>query len=166
MAKEKSMAASGLFSEVFNASIYKRNQGRYARQVTFFTVLIVVCLAGWQMTYQPYVNWFTGSNYLIPAIFVMVAGWLAYRLVNLPRFADFLIAVEAEMYKVSWPTRRELVRSSLVVIFVIFSMSALLFGFDVLWRTLFELLGISLGVIVGTGDGGMLGEFVRTGVNR
>ena len=36
------------------------------------------------------------------------------------QFADFLIAVEAEMTKVSWPSRGELVRSSIVVILVIF----------------------------------------------
>ena len=31
---------------------------------------------------------------------------------NMPRFADFLIAVEAEMNKVSWPSKAELIRSS------------------------------------------------------
>ena len=34
----------------------------------------------------------------------------------MPAFADFLIAVEAEMNKVSWPTRTELFRGSMVVI--------------------------------------------------
>ena len=53
-----------------------------------------------------------------------VAGWLpvwsSYRLVNVPAFADFLIAVEAEMNKVSWPTRTELFRGSMVVLIMIF----------------------------------------------
>ena len=49
---------------------------------------------------------------------------------------------EAEMNKVSWPTRRELWNASLVVIFVIFSMAAFLFLFDALWTKVFELIGI------------------------
>ena len=52
-----------------------------------------------------------------------VAGWICYRLVNFPGFADFLIAVEAEMNKVSWPTRTELFRASMVVLFLIFSLA-------------------------------------------
>ena len=60
--------------------------------------------------------------------------WIAYRLVNLPSFADFLIAVEAEMNKVSWPTRTELFRSSLVVIFSILFLAAVLFAYDLFWR--------------------------------
>ena len=46
-----------------------------------------------------------------PAPCCLVGVWLGYRLVNIPRFADFLIAVEAEMNKVSWPSRGELIRS-------------------------------------------------------
>ncbi len=34
------------------------------------------------------------------------ALWLAWRVVNVPSFADFLIATEAELNKVSWTTRR------------------------------------------------------------
>ena len=60
----------------------------------------------------------------------------------MPRFADFLIAVEAEMAKVSWPTRGELFRSSLVVLFTIFALAAVLSVFDVLWNWLFRGLGI------------------------
>ena len=39
---------------------------------------------------------------------------------ELPGFADFLIAVEAEMNKVSWPSRGELFRASIVVLVMIF----------------------------------------------
>ena len=60
---------------------------------------------------------------------------------TIPRFADFLIAVEAEMNKVSWPSRGELVRSSMVVIFVIFALAIILFGYDMLWTFLFRVVG-------------------------
>jgi preprotein translocase subunit SecE len=58
------------------------------------------------------------------------------------RFADFLIAVEAEMNKVSWPSRAELVRSSVVVIMVLFLLAIVLFGLDIVWSFVFEWLGI------------------------
>jgi preprotein translocase subunit SecE len=56
----------------------------------------------------------------------------------MPSFADFLISVEAEMSKVSWPTRGELIRASIVVILMIFFLAAILFGFDLVWRFLLE----------------------------
>ena len=59
------------------------------------------------------------------------ASWAAFRIVQLPSFADFLISVEGEMNKVSWPSRGELFRASLVVMVVIFFLSALLFAYDV-----------------------------------
>ena len=71
-----------------------------------------------------------------------VGLWVSYRVVNYAKFADFLIAVEAEMNKVSWPSRRELVRSSIVVIVVIFLMVIVLTSFDILWRWLFQLIGV------------------------
>jgi preprotein translocase subunit SecE len=67
----------------------------------------------------------------------------------MPRFADFLIAVEAEMNKVSWPTRIELVRSSIVVIFTIFGLMFVLYFFDIFWRLLLNAVGV-----FGGGGGG------------
>ena len=69
---------------------------------------------------------------------------MSYRVVNYPKFADFLIAVEAEMNKVSWPTRGELVRSSIVVIFVILVLAGLLYFYDLLWGFIFgkNVLGV------------------------
>ena len=55
---------------------------------------------------------------------------------NVPAFADFLIAVEAEMNKVSWPTRPELFRAATVVLLVIFLMGAYLSVCDLIWGTL------------------------------
>ncbi len=69
--------------------------------------------------------------------------WLGYRLVNWPRFADFLIAVEAEMNKVSWPKKSELYRASMVVIFTMAFLALLLFCYDAIWQLLFDTLGVS-----------------------
>jgi preprotein translocase subunit SecE len=78
----------------------------------------------------------------LPFALLLLGLWAAYRLVNLPEFADFLIAVEAEMNKVSWPTRPELYRSSIVVLVTIFALAAVLFVFDFFWRTIFTWLKV------------------------
>ena len=70
-------------------------------------------------------------------------SWVGYRIVNWPKFADFLISVEAELNKVSWPTQKELVRASIVVIFTILFLSLILFLYDALWKFVFGWLGIS-----------------------
>ena len=132
---------SAFLQELLRAGIYKKSQGRICRQVTFAALAIVIGLGLFTMSEalkQKGVFW-----QYAPASVLLVAGWWAvFRLVNLPAFADFLIAVEAEMNKVSWPSRHELIRGSSVVLITIFFLAAVLFGFDILWRKIFEWLGI------------------------
>ena len=82
------------------------------------------------------------GHYLIPMALVFGGYWLAFRAVNIPRFADFLIAVEAEMNKVSWPSRAEMFRSAIVVIVTIFGLAFVLFGYDVIWQLLLNSIGV------------------------
>ena len=70
-------------------------------------------------------------------------AWFGFRAVNLPSFADFLIAVEAEMKKVTWPGKDELVRAAIVVIFTIFFLAISLFLFDIVWQKVFVTLGVT-----------------------
>ena len=56
--------------------------------------------------------------------------WLAFRAVNLPQFADFLISVEAEMDKVTWSSRQELYRATVVVITTMVLLGAILLLYD------------------------------------
>ena len=42
------------------------------------------------------------------------------------------------MNKVSWPTRTELIRASIVVILMIFLLAAILFVYDLVWKFLLE----------------------------
>ncbi|HRF01445.1 MAG TPA: preprotein translocase subunit SecE [Pirellulaceae bacterium] len=142
MAKEKATAAAGLWQVMLQGDVYKRSQGRIARQVTFAALFALVLIG----TLQTFGNGllenflFRGSHYVIGAVIVAIGGWASYRAVNYPRFADFLIAVEAEMNKVSWPKREELVRASIVVIFVILFLAGVLFAFDLIWRFLLGLV--------------------------
>jgi len=67
---------------------------------------------------------------------------VAFRLVNVPQFADFLIAVEAEMKKISWPTLQECFRAAAVVIVTMFMLAALLFAYDRFWIKFFEIIHV------------------------
>ncbi|HJN66340.1 MAG TPA: preprotein translocase subunit SecE [Pirellulales bacterium] len=81
-------------------------------------------------------------QYSIPAAVLCLGLWIVYRVINLASFADFLISVEAEMSKVSWPTKTELVRGSIVVLITIIFLAVFLFMFDLAWATFFKGLGI------------------------
>ncbi len=69
----------------------------------------------------------------------LVAIWLAWRTVNLPSFADFQIATEAEMNKVSWTTKKRLYQDTIVVLITVFMMAVYLFAIDQIWSRTAEL---------------------------
>jgi preprotein translocase subunit SecE len=140
MGKEKNAAASALLlRELFQLRVYKRSQGRIARQVTWGAVFLVLLLIAFRM-YERSSD--PTMQYGVPVAIVVLGGWIAYRLVNMPTFADFLIAVEAEMNKVSWPSKGELWRALLVVLFSIAFLVVALYFFDAFWRFLLSLVGV------------------------
>ncbi|MEM9659179.1 MAG: preprotein translocase subunit SecE [Planctomycetota bacterium] len=116
-----------LIAGMFNTSRYKRSQGRIARQLTFLALAVTVAIGAWRLSSAADND---VQRYVVPVAVLAVGAWAAYRIVNYPPFADFLISVEVEMNKVSWPSRSELYRASMVVIVVIFLLVAILFGFD------------------------------------
>lgn len=144
MAKEKSAVAGSFWQEMLQFSVYKRSQGRIARQLTGAALALVFAIGAYQLTLAGLPS---GAiyQYGVPAVVLALGLWFSFRVVNLPRFADFLIAVEAEMNKVSWPSRGELIRSSIVVIVVIFALAFLLGLYDVLWGMLFSAIGVVRG---------------------
>ena len=125
--------------------IYKKGQGRYTRIITFVAVLLLVVigagvlsdkLSGYGLTRPPMVR------YGVPTLIVVGVGWLMFRLVNRPKTADFLIATESEMKKVSWSNKKEIIGSTKVVIVFTFILAAILRSTDVVFATLFSWLGI------------------------
>lgn len=122
---------------MFNASRYKRSQGRIARQVTFAAIALAFAAGAWKLNSVSVTDM---GRYVVPLVILAVGAWISFRIVNLPRFADFLISVEAEMNKVSWPGRDELWRASMVVIAVIFFLAGLLFVYDAILRMIADLI--------------------------
>jgi preprotein translocase subunit SecE len=127
--------------ELFSVGIYKRSQGRITRQVTFAALALAIAL-GFFRLYQTLDasigKEYFGLSFWLPAVLGMIGVWVSYRAVNLPGFADFLIAVEAEMNKVSWPTRGELIRASMVVLVSIIILALILYAYDIIWRVFFQ----------------------------
>jgi preprotein translocase subunit SecE len=138
---KENAVANPMWRDLFSLGIYKRSQGRIARQVTFAALAVTVALGAW--TLQDFLSdRSTSLRTGAAAAFLAIGLWLSYRAVNLPRFADFLIAVEAEMNKVSWPSRTELFRSSIVVMVTMFGLAATLYAYDLLWQMLLTALGV------------------------
>jgi preprotein translocase subunit SecE len=122
---------------MFSFGLYKRNQGRIARQATFAALAVLVALGGWSLSAYSE-EYGRVWEYYVPMALVAIGLWASFRVVNIPAFADFLISVEGEMNKVSWPSRGELFRASVVVILVIFFLAGLLYVYDALLSVLMQ----------------------------
>jgi preprotein translocase SecE subunit len=66
----------------------------------------------------------------------------AWRLMNKPDNADFLIATDSEMKKVNWTSQKELVGSTKVVIFFMLIIATVLFLIDVIFGYFFWLITV------------------------
>lgn len=133
--------------QLFSYGFYKRTQGKIARQATFYALAVTVAIGAYSlMLWMQNIGSARANELAAPvAVAVFAAGcWAAFRLVQWPTFADFLISVEAEMNKVTWPKAGELWRASVVVILTIFVLAALLYLYDFVWRWLLDQI-LSLG---------------------
>jgi preprotein translocase SecE subunit len=142
----------------FHGISYKGNQGVRVRRGTIVGILVIGAFG----IYSMYTNRFFGTerpgfpndwqwtvpfitepaqyhvplmfkvHVIMPIILSVLLIWLAYRIVNVPVFADFLIATEAEMNKVSWTTRKRLLQDTVVVLTTVFLFTAYLFVWDII----------------------------------
>jgi preprotein translocase subunit SecE len=135
----------------FTAAGYKPTQGRRVRRATMLGLLVLAGCGIWTLlshrtldTANP--DWrlrvpfadmtFTllpDVRYTVPLLLCALLFWLAYRVVHMPTFAEFLIATEGELNKVAWPTRRSLVQDTIVVLTTVVLMTLFLFFVDVAW---------------------------------
>jgi preprotein translocase SecE subunit len=138
----------------FHATPFKPNQGFKVRRATILGLLILgFCgiatlishrslgsdrLAAndwyWQIPFtELYLPLIHKIHVTVPLILSVLLLWIAWRVVNWPMFADFLIATEAEINKVSWTTRKRLFQDTIVVLVTTFILTAFLFLIDLLW---------------------------------
>jgi preprotein translocase subunit SecE len=137
--------------EMTRGELYKRTQGKMTRQLTCIAIWVAAALLAYRVynfrTAIPKIigDWGTTTVYLgygIPVVILLVGLWLGYRIVNYAPFADFLIAVEAEMSKVSWPTQQQMTRASAVVIVLILGLTGIVYFYDIILRYVLMMLGI------------------------
>jgi preprotein translocase subunit SecE len=138
-------APRGLFAQfVLNLArvdVFKPMQGWYVR---VYTAVGLALIAGFgaKRVYDITTDYPTYWHYGLSTAFALVFGWLIFRLVHFPPFAEFLIATEAEMNKVSWTSKDDLIRATTVVLTTVVIMAVFLFLVDTLWTYLLQWLGV------------------------
>ncbi|QDU39829.1 preprotein translocase subunit SecE [Maioricimonas rarisocia] len=140
MATARTRGEATFASQLASASLYKRNQGRVVRQVTAAALAVIVLLGCWTMSNTILSEYGRSIRVGIPTALGAIGLWVVYRFVNYPRFADFLISVEAEMDKVSWADRTYLVRATGVVLATMVVLGGYLWLCDMFWLWFFNLI--------------------------
>ena len=138
----KNEAIGGFWTSWLSPAIYKRTQGKRVRQTTAGLIVVWGWFGCWTLSTGPLMDANRDIRIGVPVALAAVIAWLAYRLVNMPQFADFLIAVEAEMKKISWPSLQQCFRAASVVIVTMFLLAGILFLYDQLWMRFFEAIGV------------------------
>ncbi len=138
----KNEALSSFWVSLLSPAIYKRTQGKRVRQTTAGLAIVWVAYGCYTLANGPLLDSSREVRLVVPTVIGVILSWMAYRAVNVPQFADFLIAVEVEMKKISWPSMQRCFRASAVVIVTMFFMAAMLFLYDQVWMRFFIWIGV------------------------
>ena len=127
-------------------TVYKSGQGYWTRVLTAIGASTLVA-AGLAFVWDELgaitddtVRLYTQAGVCV--VVVITFGIVAWRLLNRPNFVDFMIATEAEMRKVNWPSRREIIGSTVVVVCGTFLLALILFVVNILFGALFTQINI------------------------
>jgi preprotein translocase subunit SecE len=138
-------APRGLFAlfllNLTRADLYKPMQGWYARLYTAVGLGLILAAGAWRV-YEASIEYSPIWRVGLPALFATVLGWVVFRIVHFPPFAEFLIATAAEMNKVSWTNKEDLVRATSVVLTTVVLMTVFLFLVDTLWTFILRMIGV------------------------
>jgi preprotein translocase subunit SecE len=129
-------------------SIHKPGQGKWVRWGTVAALTLVAGLgAQWlvQKELSMINNDMVGVLIKVGAAIVWLGLWglFAFWFVASPRWGEFMIMTESEMRKVAWPSRREVVSSTKVVIILTLALGVLLWIVDIGFIQLFKWVGIT-----------------------
>ncbi|QJW99636.1 preprotein translocase subunit SecE [Frigoriglobus tundricola] len=132
----------------FSSASYKPSLGVRVRRLTILGILLVggsgvysmhnhgVLPDRWTLS-MPFdldpITVVRDAKFVIPIVLLLATIWVAFRAVNVPDFAEFLIATEAEMNKVSWSTRKRLFQDTVVVLLTTLIMTVFLLVVDLFW---------------------------------
>jgi preprotein translocase SecE subunit len=141
--------------------IYKPGQGYYTRVGTAIGTGVLI-LAGSVFLFtelgasiSPKATYALPVKYGVAVGFILAMGAVLYWIVGVSRKSnDFFIATEGEMKKVGWSSRKDVVRSTKVVIVSVILLGAFLFVVDLFFIVLFSSIGVLEGY---SGLEGLLG---------
>lgn len=131
-------------------NIYKKGQGKYTRLCSAFGLAIFAVLGSWRLYVSLDASSLWGMSNrahlwvstMVPVGLFVVLALVIVWLANKPSLADFMIASEGEMKKVSWSSKQEIFVSTVVVIVVVVVMAVLLgitdLGFQAFFGWLFQ----------------------------
>ncbi|QQE10578.1 preprotein translocase subunit SecE [Planctomycetota bacterium] len=124
--------------------IYKPGEGYWTRTLTWIgsgTLVLSGILYIWdQMEYiQTNTLYWQGGMALA---MVVVFGTFLFWIMNKPNVAEFMIATEAEMKKVNWPSKKEVYGSTIVVIGGTALLAAILFVINISFAWIFTWMGV------------------------
>ncbi len=119
--------------------IYKRGQGKYTRLCSAFAAAIIAGMGCWRL-YERLEAGDLGLwvETMVPVGLFVVFALLIFWLVNKPSVANFMIAAEGEMKKVSWSSRQEIAVSTFIVIVFVIAMAMLLGATDITFEVIFK----------------------------
>ena len=127
-------------------SVYKSGQGYWTRMLSAVGAgVLVLSGAAWIWNELSVISDENNRLYIQAGVVVSIIavfGGLLWWILNKPNIVDFMIATESEMRKVNWPTRREIVGSTWVVICGTLLMALLLFVVDISFALLFRAIGV------------------------
>jgi preprotein translocase SecE subunit len=145
----------------FSLAPYKKTQGQRVRRGTMLAILAIAGTGIYTLIDHRTLefgnpHWvfnipFSGGasvlllrdvRFTVPIILAVLSLWFAYRMVNFPVFADFLIATEAELNKVSWASRKRLVQDTIVVLTTVVLVTTFIFVADIVWSTGLKWVGV------------------------
>jgi preprotein translocase subunit SecE len=122
--------------------IYKRGQGRYTRAITFVVGAAVGLLVAHYVWQQLSGTDLQLVEYGVPLAIFAVVAIAMFWVVNRPRSADFMIATEGEMKKVSWSSKKEIIGGTKVVIATTLLLAVLLWAVDLAFSFFFGRIGV------------------------
>jgi preprotein translocase subunit SecE len=132
----------GLWRTVLSAGLYKRNQGRLVRGLTSAALALTAALGAYTLYETLSIQFDKNIGYAVGGAIAVIFGWLAFRIVHWPVFAEFLISVEDEMQKVSWPSKLEQHRAVVVVLVTMLIMVVFMAVFDSFWWVILKTIGV------------------------
>jgi preprotein translocase SecE subunit len=147
----------------FSTASYKRTLGLKARRMTIMGFLLIGGTGVWTLSPPPIssgswlpetwsltmpfddpssITILPDAQYTIPILLMILTLWFAWRVVNIPTFAEFLIATEAEMNKVSWTPKKRLGQDTVVVLITTLLLALFLLVVDLFWGWLLSTIGV------------------------